>query len=458
MHSSSFGALAVLSLGIAGCAGRHLGEPFPEPRPLGRDLPGAWVPAVAESGREPSPGVSAEPEGPITVRDALAAALLRNPELSAFSWEVRAAEARRLQASLFPNPELSVEIENVSGELEGFRQAETTVSLAQCLILGGKRARAIRVAAIGTEIAGWEYESKRLDLYAHVVQAFVSVLGAQARLEVAEEMRGVAERVLRAAEKRVDVGAASPVERTRAQVALSRARNEVVAARQALESARIRLALAWGSAEPKFARAEGSLAAAVELPPLPSVRERLVDNPDLVAAAARLRMREAALQLERSSRIPDVTLSAGYRRLEGEDADTMVFGLSVPIPAWNLSQGTIREASANLSRAEWEERTVRAAAEAALADVYSELSAALEEAREYRETILPGAEDAFRKTQEGYEQGRFDYLELLTAQETLAKTRGENVDVLVRLNQAIAKMERLLAAPIATVQPRRSSP
>jgi hypothetical protein len=45
-----------------------------------------------------------EPTGTITLRDALSAALLHHPELQAFSAEVRAREARALQAGLLPNP------------------------------------------------------------------------------------------------------------------------------------------------------------------------------------------------------------------------------------------------------------------------------------------------------------------------------------------------------------------
>lgn len=450
-------ASAALALGILGCVGPSTEDPFPEPRPLGKEIPASRAPAAApgddrayrDDRTAPSlPSLPTEPEGAIGAREALAAALIGSPALAAFSWDVRAAEARELQAGVFPNPELSVDLENVSGDLEGFRDSETTVSVAQSFLLGGKRSRAVRFASLEREVAGWEYEAKRLDLYSEVVQAFVSVLGAQEDLKIAEEMRVVAERVLQAAAKRVEAGAAPSVERTRAEVALSRTRTEVIAARQALRAARIRLALTWGSADPRFSRVEGSLETEVALPAFGVLRDRLTQNPDLIAAAARLRLREAALDLERSNRIPDVTVAAGYRRLEADDANTLVFGVSMPIPLWNLNRGAIQEAAAGVERAGWENRAMRAAAEAALADAYSDLAAALEEEREYAETILPGSEEAFRKTQEGYERGGFDYIELLTAQETLARTRRENVEVLVRLNLATARLERLLGAPI----------
>jgi cobalt-zinc-cadmium efflux system outer membrane protein len=86
--------------------------------------------------------------------------------------------------------------------------------------------------------------------------------------------------------------------------------------------------------------------------------------------------------------------------------------------------------------------------QAALAEAYFELMSALEERRTFADQVLPGATDAFRKTQRGYQQGGFDYLELLTAQETLAQTRASYLEVLVRLNLAVARVERLVGEPI----------
>jgi hypothetical protein len=43
---------------------------------------------------------------PLTLARALALTLEHSPELSAFSWDIRSAEARIIQAKLIPNPEI----------------------------------------------------------------------------------------------------------------------------------------------------------------------------------------------------------------------------------------------------------------------------------------------------------------------------------------------------------------
>lgn len=100
--------------------------------------------------------------GSLTLLDALKLALENNPQLSVFSLEVRAREAAALQASLWPNPEAEIEIENFagSGPLSGFKSTETTISIGQLIELAGKRAKRTQLANLKAESASWNFESK----------------------------------------------------------------------------------------------------------------------------------------------------------------------------------------------------------------------------------------------------------------------------------------------------------
>jgi cobalt-zinc-cadmium efflux system outer membrane protein len=170
------------SIGFTGCATPDIGANWPAPRPLGEDVLSFHLPPqpAAVSPVE-HPG---EPTGVLTLRQALALALLRNPELASAAWEVRAGEARTLQAGLLPNPEFELEVENFagSGEFRGFDAAETTLALSQVIELGGKRLRRVRVAALERDVAAWDYEAKRVDVFTATTKAFVEVLSAQAKL------------------------------------------------------------------------------------------------------------------------------------------------------------------------------------------------------------------------------------------------------------------------------------
>ncbi|XHC26941.1 TolC family protein [Phycisphaerales bacterium ac7] len=123
----------------------------------------------------------------LTLRQALAAALVRNPRLRSLAWEPRIAEARRLQAGLSPNPSVGIEVEDFagSGSLSGFDSAETTIAFSQLLELGGKRDRRVRVAEGQWTVSALDYEAQRLAVLTDTASRFVRVLELQQRVEFA---------------------------------------------------------------------------------------------------------------------------------------------------------------------------------------------------------------------------------------------------------------------------------
>lgn len=116
-------------MGLAGCASTQIQDTaWPEPRPLGREL-GTYRPPLEPAESVPASVDNGNPTAVVTLPRALSLALMKNPELAAFSWEVRAGEARTLQAGLSPNPEIGVEIEEFagSGDRQGVDAATSTV-------------------------------------------------------------------------------------------------------------------------------------------------------------------------------------------------------------------------------------------------------------------------------------------------------------------------------------------
>ena len=151
--------------------------------------------ATAEGTRHQSgspPSITAEsldikePADELTLGQALGRALARNPELAAFSWDIRIGQARRLQAGIYPNPEAGVTVENVagSGGYRGTREAETTLQLSQLILPGGKRGKAIEEARLSRKLAAWDYETVRLDVFSRTADDFVEVLAAQEQLQL----------------------------------------------------------------------------------------------------------------------------------------------------------------------------------------------------------------------------------------------------------------------------------
>jgi len=445
--------LTILSvIAISGCMDSSNDAVWPEPRPLGQEFSTFQPPKKPPTTVSDAPEI-AVPYVLITLRQALALALMHNPELRAFSWEVRASEARQLQAGLLPNPEIEVEVEEVGGTggRSGFNGAETTIQLGQLIELAGKPSKRKRVASLESKLAGWDYEVKRLNMFTEVAHAFVEILAAQERLRLAEELVQLSEQIFNTVTQRVDAGKDSPVEKTKAQVALASARIGQKQAHQRLASARKQLAATWGSVSPVFEGVSGQLDATFPIPSETELRRLLEQNPDLARWAVEMERRRAALELEKANAITDPTIFGGMQRYNETDDTAVVFGLSIPIPAFNRNQGRILEARYNLAKTRKQRRAVEANLYATLADAYQALSSAFIEVTGLKNEVLPGAQSAFDATRRGYRGGKFDYLMVLDAQRTFFYARARYIESLAAYHGARADVERLIGRPIESI-------
>jgi cobalt-zinc-cadmium efflux system outer membrane protein len=393
------------------------------------------------------------PTGILTLPQAQALALLQHPKLAAFGWEVRAGEARTLQASLLPNPEAGIEVENFagSGALKGFQGAEITIHLSQLIELAGKRQKRTRVAALGRDLAAWDYEAARIEILTQVTQVFVEVLSAQQRRRLNLELVRLAEQVLRTAAERVRAGKVSPVEETRAQVALSASRIALERTQRELDAARARLVVTWGGRIPAFDSVEGTLEPMAAIPSAARLAERIVQNPDIARWATEMAQRQAALDLAGAQRIPDPTIQGGFRNVRETGDNALVMAFSIPLPVFNRNQGEVLEARYRLAKVEEERRTAEVQVRTALAEAYGALASAFVEATQLQNEILPGAQQAFDAVSEGYRQGKFGFLEVLDAQRTLFESRGRYLEVLAAYHKAVAEVEHLIGEPLGAV-------
>jgi outer membrane protein, heavy metal efflux system len=387
---------------------------------------------------------------PLTLAKALALTLEKSPVLSSFSWDIRAAEARIIQAKLVPNPEISFEGEdftraNVQSATESM---QNTLEFSQLIELGGKRTSRIREAQFDQEATEWDYQAKRLEVLKLTGLAFIDVLTAQRNVRLAEENVELTEGAVPVTQKRVEAGKASDVELVRTNTAVATARIRLTEARRDLETARVNLAAQWGVKKAMFPSVTGNLDQLRPIPSLESLKAKLQKNPDLARWTTERQKREATLNLARAEAKPDVTLRAGPRLLGASHADlTLVAGFSIPLPLWNRNQGKIAEAEANVAKAADERAAAEAKAYAELNEAYQTLARAAEEVRISRETVLPGAKSAVDQITEGYAAGRFSQLDVLDAQRTYNESQTGYVKALSDFQKAQAQIDALTARP-----------
>ncbi|PYJ20660.1 MAG: TolC family protein [Verrucomicrobia bacterium] len=392
---------------------------------------------------------AADLTGQVTLAQALALTLKQNPELAAFSWDLRSAEARILQARLRPNPEFGVQSEDVAGNKQstGFSHSQTTLQLSQLLELGGKRSARLQEATFGREIAKLDYESKRLDILKKTAQAFVEVLSAQERVRLAQENLDLASGLIPDIRKRIEAGKASAIEQTRSEVAVASARIELDQVKRSLITARQHLAAQWSRAQPKFERVVGDLEHVTYLPSLENLSLSLTQNPEIARWEPETDKRQATLRLQQAQAVPNVILSAGPRYISETGEWTQVIGFSLPLPLWNRNQGAILEARHQLAKADDEKRGAVTRLSSELSDAYQTVARTSNEIHVLKESVLPGAEKAADAIRQGYEAGRFSYLDVNEARRTLTAARLQYLQALSDYHKAVAEIEALTVQP-----------
>jgi len=384
-----------------------------------------------------------EPPGAISLDAALALASAHNPTLSAARHALDAAEGGITQARVIPNPEVAVLVEDT-------RQATrtTTAQMNLPVELGGKRAARIGAAQRGRELAQAQLRATESDLRASVIGAFFNVLVAQERVRLAASSAGIAARGASVAARRVAAGKISPVEETKAGVELANAELERAEADAALVGARHALSTLWGNPSPRFAEADGSLDTLSALPARPDaalLRDGLDAAPAAVASQRELARRQAEINVQRSQQYPDVTLSVGAKRENAGDRGYYpVLGVAIPLPLFDRNQGNLYTAIRQADKAADEYRATRLRLDHDLQQATSQLAVSRSSAQALRDTVLPAAQHAYQAATQGFEAGKFSYLEVLDAQRTLFQVRIRYLGVVASAWQAATTIDRIL--------------
>jgi len=417
------------------------------PRPLGRDIQTVHK-SLGGIQQHSTPEVI-EQQTSISLRQALVLALMKNPELEAFSHEVRAAEARTLQADLLRNPELELELESFDRDGEGYDSSEPSVMLGQVIELGRKRHWRVRIAEAEGELAGWNYESKRLEVFTETAHRFTNLIAAQQRLKLARSSLELAEQTHRTVDERVKAGKEPPVQKLKTSTEMELARLDTAEAENTLRLARHSLAAIWGSDRAVFLRADGNFDNIIEtLPSMDILRAQLTYNPELEISAVAIKMQQAALDSARAARIPDLTVAAGVKRFEEDGTHALIFGIGVPLPLFDQNQGNIIAAKHGLAKAQAEARATSIELSTRLIETHAWLSSAHKRAQVLRSKVVPAMEETFKAAHKGYKEGKFDFLDVLDAQRSLFAMRNEMIDALAAYQTALTDIERLTGMSI----------
>ncbi|MGD8393873.1 MAG: TolC family protein [Candidatus Eiseniibacteriota bacterium] len=416
--------------------------------------PAAVTPAPGTRG----PGVHAGADT-ITVEEAVARVLAANPERYA-AWErLRAADADRVQAGAWRNPEAELEAEGFGGDRDGFEQAELTVGLRLPLELFGTRGLRADVAEARAVAERARYQEVSRRLAARTWTAFHRALAARERVRIAAARVAVTRETAATLDSQVDAGKISPLAGLRAAVERETARAALESAGADLHTAREELMALWQESGADSLVLAGELRAGAFLPAAEQLAaDVLTTHPALIAARWNAERERRAGRLASRERWPDVVPGGGVRWHRDTGEQNFVAGLGVEVPLFDRG-GAARHAAARRAEAAGHDLI---ALEASLA---AELHTLLEEleAREralsvYAGEIVPRAERALVLARAGYDSGKFGYLDLLDAQRTVIDVEDGRTQALIAYDRTLVRLESLLGRRMSALESTQEKP
>jgi outer membrane protein, heavy metal efflux system len=391
-----------------------------------------------------------QPTGNLSLRQAIVLTLKHNPELATYAWTIRSKEIDQIEAGLLPNPEAAFEVENFvgSGDLSGFRSAETTIALSQLIELGDKRMKRRQLASTDRDLARWDYEVKRVDLLSQTAIAYADVLGDQEKLTITKEINDLAGEIYQTVKKRVEAGKVSPLEEIKARVEYSKSQLSLINAERQLAISKQNLVTGWGGTDVTFNRVEGDFYNIPSIPQLASIVNKINNNPDLARWVTEVSRHRNAITLARADTIPDISVSAGVRHINETDDVAAVASISIPLYLFDKKQTGVQRTEVGLNQASKQREVTETRLRSALLIAYQRLNILHHEVTTLNDEILPSAEEAFDAATKIYRLGKLDLLSLLDAQRTYFETRQQYINSVKEYHRIVIAIERLIGSSL----------
>jgi outer membrane protein, heavy metal efflux system len=362
-----------------------------------------------------------------TAADPVLAALLEEslahrPELMQVDAMLRAERERVPQAGAFPDPILSLGIQNDGFKAIQIGKMDTSfwqVMVTQPVPWPGKRGLRSDVASVSVQLAESGMRRARLTAEADVRRAYLDLLVARDRLALLTRLEALWTKAEGLAKVRYQSAEGAQSDLLRAQLERNRLRQRrwSLEAEERTRLQAINRLRGRSLDEPlQTTRTVPDLG----LPTVPAAADALADaerrSPELLQAGLQVRQAEAQVALARRDRFPDLAVTAAIMPRGGLDP-MWAAGVSVSLPIFSgsrqaraVSEGEMRTAASASG-----EETVRQILHLRVQERLALLQSLVESAAIYRDGLLIQSQATADSTMSQYRVGRVTFASVLEA-------------------------------------------
>jgi len=370
----------------------------------------------------------------ITLEELQQMALQNNPTLAQATANIRAAEGRKQQSGLYPNPTVGYQGEEIRGG--SFRGGEQGFFVQQNIVTAGKLGLNRNIFEQEKRQAETEADEQKLRVATNVKMSYIQALAAQQTLELRHNLSKLAQDAVETSRQLANVGQADAPDVLEAEVEGQQADLAVTMAEQNQQRVWKELAAVVGNPHLHLTRLEGTLE---DMPPVDAdnfVEKIVNESPAVKIAELGVKKAEASLARAKREPIPDLQLRAGMQQnleLLGNGRPTGLEGFAdvgVQIPIFNRNQGSIATSKADLERAQREVERVKLALRERAASIVQNYAYSQAAAARYKNEMIPRAQKAYEMYAKKYQQMAAAYPQVLIAQRTLMQLQVAYVNAL----------------------------
>jgi len=386
---------------------------------------------LALPGRAQTP---ASEQKTITLEELQQMALQNNPTFAQSVANIQAAEGRKKQSGLYPNPTVGYQGEQLRGG--SFHGGEQGFFVQQDIVLGGKLGLNRKIFDQELKQARTEGEEQQLRVVTNVRMSYIQALAAQQTLELRHNLSKLADDAVETSHQLANVGQADAPDVLESEVEAQQAQLAVTMAEQ--NQQRIWKALSAVVGNPRLPpmRLEGKLEDTAPVNANELVEKIVIESPAVRIAEIGVKRAEAALARERREPVPDLQLRGGMQQngellTDGRSVGLQGFAdVGVRIPIFNRNQGNIATAKADVERAKREVERVKLVMRERAATIVQNYIFSQSAVDRYKNQMIPRARKAYEMYTKKYQDMAAAYPQVLIAQRTLMQLEVSYVNAL----------------------------
>ncbi|MGA7398944.1 MAG: TolC family protein [Candidatus Sulfotelmatobacter sp.] len=372
----------------------------------------------------------------MTLEELQQMALQNNPTFAQSAANIQAAEGRKKESGLYPNPTVGYQGEQIRGG--AFHGGEQGFFVQQEVVLGGKLGLNRTIFDQELKQAETEAEEQKVRVITNVRISYLQALAAQQMLELRQNLSKLADDAVDTSHQLANVGQADAPDVLESEVEAQQAELAVTMAEQNQQRVWKALSAVVGNPRLPLTRLEGKLENTLPVNADELLEKIVNESPAVRIAELGIKRAEAALARAKRESIPDLQIRGGMQQNgellyepNGKPVGLQGFAeVGVRIPIFNRDQGNIATARADVERAKLEVERVKLVLRERAASVIQNYSFSQTAVDRYKNQIIPRAQRAYEMYAKKYQEMAAAYPQVLIAQRTLMQLEVSYISAL----------------------------